>query len=98
MKDIFLVDADDTVLDFHGVSEKALRECFKMTGLKWKEEYLSIYRKVNAELWAALERKELSRNVLMETRFARVFEALNIQGDDRKFNRLYVEYLSNNPA
>jgi 2-haloacid dehalogenase len=98
MKDIFLVDADDTVLDFHGVSEKALRECFKMTGLKWKEEYLSIYRKVNAELWAALERKELSRDVLMETRFARVFEALNIQGDDRKFNRLYVEYLSNNPA
>ncbi len=98
MKNIFLVDADDTVLDFHGVSEKALRECFRITGLEWKEEYLTAYRKVNAELWAALERKELSRDELMETRFARVFEALQIKGDDKKFNRLYVEYNSNNPA
>ncbi len=98
MKNIFLVDADDTVLDFHGVSEKALRECFRMTGLEWKEEYLLSYRKVNAALWSALERKELSRGELMETRFARVFEALQIQGDDKKFNRLYVEYNANNPA
>ncbi len=65
MKDIFLVDADDTLLDFHGVSGKALQAAFAKSDLPWKEEYLPLFREVNDGFWQALERKELTREQLM---------------------------------
>ena len=69
MSKIFLVDADDTVLNFHGVAKKALVYAFEAMGLEWKEEYLSQYLKVNDGLWQALERRELTRSELMSKRF-----------------------------
>ena len=52
MKNIFLVDADDTILDFHGASAIALKTAFLESGIAWKDDYLSEFKVINAGLWA----------------------------------------------
>ena len=95
---VFLVDADDTLLDFHGVSEEGLRASFKEVGLAWKEEYLTVYRKVNTALWEMLERREITRSELMNDRFSRYLAALGItEVSGESMNKVYVRYLSTMP-
>lgn len=97
-KEIFLVDADDTVLNFHGVSEKALKYAFEQSGEVWKEEYLPKFRAFNGKLWEALERKELTRDELMDTRFCLFMKHIALpQVDGKAFNRLFLDFLANNP-
>ncbi len=99
MKDIFLVDADDTLLDFHGSSERALKGAFAALGLPWKEEYLPVFYQINDGFWERLERKELTREELMEQRFPHFLKALGFQDADGKaFNRSYLEHLSTHPV
>lgn len=98
MKDIFLVDADDTILDFHGAAAQAIRYAFSSIGVEWKEEYASVYAALNAKLWEALERKELSRDTLMETRFPQFLTHIGYTAADGvKCNKAYIEYLSTHP-
>ena len=58
---IFLVDADNTILDFHASSEAALKSAFESFGEKWKEEYGKNFTRFNDSLWERLERKEITR-------------------------------------
>lgn len=98
MKDIFLVDADDTILDFHGVSEIALKEAFKEIGIPWEDKYLTEYKLINEGLWQALERKELTRSELMSRRFHVYFAHLGMEEvDAAKFNESYIKTLSTKP-
>ena len=98
MSYVFLVDADDTILDFHGVSEEGLRASFQEVGLAWKEEYLTVYRRVNTSLWEMLERREITRAELMNDRFSRYLEALGItEVSGTAMNEVYVRYLSKMP-
>ena len=98
MKEIFLVDADDTVLDFHGAAAEAISYAFESIGLEWKEEYAKEYAKLNAKLWEALERKELTRDKLMEERFPQFLECIGKnRADGAACNRAYIEYLSTHP-
>lgn len=96
-KRIFLVDADDTVLDFHGVSDLALRHAFEENDIPWKEGYDVEFHTVNAAFWAALERKEITRAELMAQRFPAFLRHLGIEGDGEAFNRSFVTYLAENP-
>ena len=97
-KDIFLVDADDTVLDFHGAAAQAIKFSFASVGIEWKEEYAGIYAALNAKLWEALERKEITREALMNTRFPQFLTHLGYTASEgERCNRAYIEYLSNNP-
>ena len=57
MKNIFLVDADDTLLDFHGASGYALKHFFSFFHEEWDEIFLQVFKRINDGLWAALERK-----------------------------------------
>lgn len=96
-KDIFLVDADDTLLDFHGSSAIALQNAFHQFGVAWKEDFLTVFRMVNDGLWSALERREITRENLIKTRFPVYLKALNMSLDGEKFNRFYLEFLSTHP-
>lgn len=96
-KDIFLVDADDTVLDFHGSAMLAIQGAFKALNLEWKEEYEQKYKEFNAKLWEALERKEITRDELMDTRFIRFLSHIGVEADGAIFNHCYIEYLSTHP-
>ncbi len=99
MKNIFLVDVDDTILDFHGVSGAALRVAFQENGVEWQEELERAYRAFNASLWESLERKELTREELMRERFAWFFKKINREEvDGYAVNRSFIAYVSQNPA
>lgn len=98
MKNIFLVDADDTVLDFHGVSAAALRNAFAESGIVWEDRFAIEYKKINEKLWEALERKELTRSELMDKRFDIVLEHLHIANvNGTEFNKKYLHYIATNP-
>lgn len=97
MKNIFLVDADDTILDFHKASSLALRNAFEMLGEPWKEEYAAEFKIVNDGLWEALERKEITRLHLIEIRFPLYMKHLGVEIDGQRFNELYLTYLATHP-
>ena len=98
MKKIFLVDVDDTILDFHGVSALALREAFEENGVEWQEYLEEEFRSFNNNLWAALERKEISRATLMAERFPRFFAYMHMDHiDGKKVNECFLRYISTHP-
>ena len=99
MKNIFLVDADDTILDFHDSAESAMRYAFDVFKIEWSEARMEEFRAFNATLWEALERKELTRDALMENRFSLFFEKIGLKNVDGKaFNETYLRYLSTHPV
>ena len=93
--DIFLVDADNTILDFHLSSALALKEAFREFQKEWKEEYLTQFTALNNRLWEQLERKELTRSELIKTRFPIYLKQLRIDDiDGEKFNGIFLEKLA----
>ncbi len=98
MKNIFLVDADDTILDFHGASATALQTAFAESGIAWKEKYLTEFKRINGGLWEALERKELTRKELMERRFHIYLEETGFKKIDAdEFNKIFLTHLATHP-
>ena len=94
----FLVDADDTVLDFHGSSLAALKAAFKAFKKEWSEEYGTEFFAFNDMLWQKLERKELTRERLVAERFPAYLDRLGV--DDvpgEEFNEKYLSYLAKHP-
>ena len=98
MKNIFLVDVDDTILDFHGASALALRFAFEENGIAWEEGLGSAFRSFNAGLWEALERKEITRAELIRERFPRFFKRMGMEEvDGYAVNRSFIDYISTHP-
>ena len=98
-KEIFLVDADNTLLDFHASSFLAIQETFKSFSVEWKEEYAQIFTRLNDSLWEKLERKELTRDKLVKIRFPLYLNELGLtQIDGDEFNEQYLHLLSTRPA
>lgn len=99
MKDIFLVDADDTVLDFHGASAIALKIAFENCNLEWKESYADAFKTLNDGLWESLERREITRAELIEKRFPLYLSLLGITSvDGAEFNKQYLHGLATKPV
>jgi 2-haloacid dehalogenase len=98
-KDIFLVDADNTLLDFNASSFLAIEEALKSYGFAWEEKYKTIFLRLNDGLWERLERKELTREKLHEIRFPMYLKELGIEGiDGNEFNKKYLQYLAEKPV
>lgn len=97
--DTYLVDADDTVLDFHASSEIALRRAFGKIGEVWREEYADEFFTLNDALWKKLEKKELTRQKLHEERFPAYLERLELDaGKGAAFNGEYLSALAECPV
>lgn len=96
--DTFLVDADDTLLDFHASSRAALEAAFNSFEKEWKEEYADEFFFFNDTLWEKLEKKQLTRERLIEERFPAYLDRLGF--DDVPgggFNKKYLDYLATHP-
>lgn len=99
MKDIFLVDADDTILDFHGASKAALRFAFESVGETWQVEFGDVFKRINDELWLALEERKLTRAELLEKRFPYYLSTLGrADMDGQAFNERYLNHLATHPV
>ena len=97
-KDIFLVDVDNTLLDFHASSFLAIREALNSFSVAWKEEYATIFTTINDGLWERLERKEITREELIKIRFPMYLSAIGIENvNAEEFNKKYLHLLATRP-
>lgn len=89
-----LFDADNTFLDFASASKESLFTTCEKYKLKCDEDIYKTYKIENAKVWESFENKEITAIELRSLRFAKFFEALNIEGiDPFEFNAQYLQNL-----
>jgi len=93
IKYVFL-DIDDTIFDFKKSEKAALSEALSELGVEPTEETISLYSEINRGQWEALERGEVTREVLLIRRYEILFEKLGLEIDARRAQRLYERNLS----
>lgn len=91
--DTLLLDADGTLLDFDACEEVALHYTFAQNGLPYDREIKRVYQRYNDALWEQFERGEVSKEQLQQLRFARTLQHLQLPGDPKTLNRLFMQKL-----
>jgi len=90
---VFLFDADNTLFDYDAAEKNALTIMLARYGLPYNEETHDKYRKINAAVWAAFGRGEMTKTQLQHIRFERLFAHLGAEADIFAFNDGYLEEL-----
>ena len=76
-----LLDLDQTIYDFHLAERTALSEVLESFGIKPSPECLALYSEINDRHWKALERGDMSREVVLTHRFEELFSTVGIDAD-----------------
>lgn len=92
-----LFDADMTLFDFKAAETIALEQTLSAHAYPCDPHIIARYSAINDSLWKAFERGEISREVLTETRFMKLFDTLGIHGDPAAFNQEYMSNMSQQP-
>ncbi len=93
MKNNFLLDADETVLDFIRSSEESFRAAMNELGERQAAEHYGDFKEINDGLWREYERGEICKKDLMTARFSRFFARLHSGADAGEANALYFSKL-----
>ena len=93
MMEFLFLDLDDTILDFHKAERIALSKTLASFGLEPTEAVLGRYHIINREHWERLERKELTRDQVLEGRFRTLFAELGRAVDAAAVTRAYEQNL-----
>ena len=88
-----LFDLDNTLLDFDQAEEAALTQLFRSAGVSDSHAYKDYYRPLNQSLWRQLEKQEISKQELVDTRFSKTFAHFGQQVDGRELARRYQDFL-----
>lgn len=91
--DNFLLDADETILDFVRSSKESLAYTMQRLGIQYSEEMYQTYKRINDGVWREYEQGKMSKKTLMHARFSRFFGCLRIQADPDTANAVYFEKL-----
>ena len=91
MKDIFLLDMDDTLLDFKRAEEVNFFAALGQFGLAANSDTFWRFHAINEALWRAFERGETTREKLKVQRFASLFAEYGIAADPEEVARAYFE-------
>ena len=94
MIEFLFIDLDDTILDFHKAEHIALAKTLQSFGLEPTENVLARYSLINKAHWEMLERKEITREVLLVNRFAVLFQEFGLEVDPQCCARTYESNLS----
>ncbi len=95
--DTVLLDADDTLLDFHRSEREAVADTMREIGVEPTDEKILAYSGINSSLWRALERGEIEKSVLLYRRFTLFSEYLGLlpnEDRDRHMAENYMRSLS----
>ena len=94
--DYLLIDADETILDFHGAEIRAFAAIMKLAGIPESESVYALYKKINRQMWSEVERGERSVKEIVEgQRFARLFEELKVDCSYQQANEIFLEVICN---
>ena len=94
MIEFLFIDLDDTILDFHKAERVALEKTLRTLGLEPTDTVMTRYSQINKEHWERLERKEITREVLLVSRFAELMQEFGMDVDPELCARTYEKYLS----
>ena len=89
MKDIFLLDIDETLFDFPREEREALWRTLKKRGIEPTEEMLARYHAINESYWKKLERGEITRARLVVERFEVFLREYGRADSPEEFSREY---------
>ena len=81
MKDIFLLDVDDTLLDFGRAEREQVLDTLRAHGIPADDGAAERFHAINARLWKQLERGETTRAELVVERFRLLLRELGAAGD-----------------
>ena len=89
--DFLLFDADNTLFDFDRAEDAALRQVLAERGYPDDDATRGLYLSINRDLWARLDRGEVTQSFLVVERFAAFTRALGRDDDPVAFNRDYLD-------
>ena len=87
-------DADGTLFDYNRSESVALQQAFQCVDLAFDAGYLAVYRRINQELWLALERHEITTADLPVRRFELLAETLQLACSPADLSAIYLEQLA----
>lgn len=93
MYKFLIFDLDDTILDFKKAESLAIREFFKSLNVLDIETYYKKYVQINENLWRMLEREEITREYLTNTRFEKTFKYFKKDVDGKKMAQEYKNFI-----
>ena len=92
--EFLFLDLDDTILDFHKAERIALTKTLRVFGVEPTEFVLGLYHRINQWHWEQLELGKMTRDQVLEGRFAALFRELGRQADAAACTRAYESNLS----
>jgi 2-haloacid dehalogenase len=98
MYDIILMDLDNTILDFNVAERDSFKEVIEELGISYTDDLLQQYQKINKSLWHSLEQSEISKEIVLNTRFSEFLKLYGIQVDGKEIEKTYRFYLDNSSA
>lgn len=94
MVEFLFIDLDDTILDFKKAEHVAVKKTLADFGVEPTDAICSRYSIINQQHWEAMERKELTRQQVLEGRFAVLFAELGVDVDAAVCSRHYTQNLA----
>ena len=89
-----LFDLDHTLLDFDAAEDVALSQLLNEEGVEDIQAYKDYYVPMNRTLWKDLELKKITKQELVNTRFAKLFAHFGIEKDGAYLAERYQFFLS----
>ena len=91
MKNIFLLDVDDTLLDFQRAEREQVIATLAEHGIAADESTADLFHVINDSLWKKLERGEITRDKLVVERFEILLEKLGAKGNAKSLSLSFFE-------
>lgn len=91
MKDIFLLDMDDTLFDFGRTEQINFNDTLAKFGISVGREVWLKFHEINRLLWEKFERGEITKAEIMPGRFEQLFEEYGYSADAEAVSQSYVK-------
>lgn len=89
-----LLDIDNTLLSFDEYVKHSMKTGFEEFGIgPYEDSMYPVFRRINLDLWEAIERGEITFAELSKVRWNRVFQSLGIQADGPAFEKYFRDCL-----
>lgn len=88
---VVFIDIDDTLLDFTKCANDAIKSACNKFGVPYTTTLVDTFHPINLDLWHRLEKKEVTKEKLFDTRFQIVFDKLGIKADGIAFETAFRE-------
>ncbi len=89
-----LFDADGTLFDYDRAERTALAGALQQIGVAFQPEHLAAYRRFNHEVWQALERGQITPDVLKVRRFELLFQSIDVDHSPADFSTRYLDAIA----